>query len=82
MQEACVVDFNGHKFVFTNVNNECPTMFTARSWFIARHHGKADLGILTMLSHVWVNQTYMDVRYDEKIIAFLHDTLITPPTIK
>lgn len=77
MSEACVIDFNGKRYVFYNRNEEPRQYFIERCWFKVKY-SKSDCEIpLESLSHIWINQKYRGIMYDNKINMILASVLNT-----
>lgn len=72
MTEACCIDHKGVRHVFTNKNEEEPSMFVKRCWvWVKNLEAFPDVATLDMLSHAYVNVLYKGVRYDKKTMSMI-----------
>lgn len=65
MTKACVIDYNGLRYVFANTNDEVPELFVKRCWFLVKNRTKyKNDEVLNMMSHIHINETYLGLTYD------------------
>lgn len=77
MADACVIDFKGMRYYYTNTNDENRDMFIKRCWFKVRNNNaEYPEHVLEMLSHAWIQITYNGVIYDDKINTLLTKCVI------
>lgn len=70
MTKACVIDYNGCRYIFNNTNDEVPEMFIKRCWFLVKNRNKYDNDdTLDMMSHIYVNEKYLGARYDKSTLV-------------
>lgn len=72
MAEACCIDFNGVRYLFTNSEEEEPEMFVKRCWvWVKNLETFPEKETLDMVSHAWANTVYKRVKYDEKMTVLI-----------
>lgn len=71
MSEACAIDFQGVRYFFDNKNDEIPELFVKRCWYKVKNKNKYAENILEMLSHIWINEKFLGMTYDDSYKSVL-----------
>ena len=79
-----IVQYNGKHYIFYNTCNESEEMFQQRTWLIVKNIYKYNnaLEYLENLSFAWVNNKFLGVTYDEKIMKEISGLLSIYDDIK
>lgn len=68
-----IIQYGGKLFIFHNKEHEPDNMFIDRCWFVARNYASFDTNYayLKKLSHVYINNKFLKVGYDENVMSEL-----------
>lgn len=77
-----IIKYKGKVHVFSSATDELPHIYNERLWFIVKNKDKyekteltqlSQLSQLIELSHIWVNNKYYNLEYDQNIMKKLFE---------